>query len=102
MCIRDRLVVVQVLLDDDVYPAQSQGAVGAGANLQVVLRLRAKPREPGIDVDELHALLHQIDDPMADESVGIGDDGIVAPDDADFGHLVARVVVCLLYTSRCV
>ena len=53
------------------------------------------PGEVGVDDGDLHSALHQIDDPVTVEAVGIRVEGLVSPDDAVFRNGVTRVVIAL-------
>ena len=74
---------------------ESQCGVGAGANLQPVFRMGGDPGELGVDGDELGTALHALDNPMSERAVGVGDDGIIAPDEHVIRPLPLGVVVAV-------
>ena len=74
------LSVVQALADDDVEPCARQRSIGAGTQLQPVFSAHAPPRQTGIDGDDLRSQLSTDDQPMADVSVGVRGQRLVAPD----------------------
>ena len=57
--------------------------------------LGGKPRDLGVDRDDLHATLHEVDDPVTVEALEIRLERIVAPDEHDLGNLVIGMVVAL-------
>ena len=75
--------------------AETHGGVGAGAQLQMVFGFHAQPGDARVDGDELGAALHEVDDGVPEESVGIREQRVLAPQDDVLGHLVARVVVTI-------
>ena len=90
------VLVVETLVADNLEHGHRQGAVAAGTHAQPVLAgARGNPGEVGVDHGDLHPALHQVQDPVAVKTVGVGVEGLVAPDDAVLGHLVAWVVVAL-------
>ena len=98
----DEIVVEQVLLDDDVLEGQRHGAVGARTDAQPHVGLGAEPRERRVDDDELRAQLHEVDDPVTQEAVGVRTQRLVAPDDDDFGQLPVGVEVAQRMQLRAV
>ena len=90
----DEVMVVEVLFDNHVDHRQRDGCVGAGARLDIVLGARSHPGDARVDVDELRAaFLHAVDEPVAEETVGVGLDGIAAPLEDNLGELVLGIVV---------
>lgn len=59
------------------------------------LGLRGKPGDLRVDCDDLHAALHEVDDPVTIEALEVGLQRVVAPDEHDLRHLVIRVIVAL-------
>jgi len=81
----DEVVVDEVLVDDGVEHGDAERGVGAGAHLQEVLSAGAQPGQARIDGDDLGAHLHALDDPVAQEAVGVGLERLVAPHHDDVG-----------------
>ena len=96
----NEVVIVQVLVDDDAQHAHGERAVGAGANLDPDVGLRGEPREGRIHDDELRAHAHEVDQPVADEAVGVGRERLVAPHDNNLGLLPLRIVVAIRVQLR--
>lgn len=67
----DELVIVEVFLDDDLHHAEGQRRIGAGTHTQMQLGLRGKPGDLRIDCDDLHAALHEVDDPVTVEALEV-------------------------------
>ena len=91
----DEIVVVEVLGDDDVQKAHADGGVGAGAQLQVVFRVRSEPGQTRVDGDNLRAALHDVDDAVAEEAVGARVERVLAPHHDVLRANPARVVVAI-------
>ena len=53
------------------------------------------PRDLRVDDHELHAALHEVDDPVTEQAVGVGHERIVAPDEHRLGRLVLGVFVAV-------
>ena len=97
----DELVVVQVLVDDDVEHAQRQRRVGAGAQAQPVLGLRREPGELRVDNDQLAPALHRLDQPVAQERIGIAHDRVATPvENALRSHPILICLVAVLAELR--
>ena len=96
------VVVVEVLLDEDVRHGHGQGGVGAGAHAQPHLGAGGQPREGRVDGDHLGTALHAVDDPMAEEVVGVGNNSVAAPvhDDLRTAPLGTFLVVAILELLR--
>ena len=91
----DEIVIVEVLGDDDVQKAHADSSVGAGAQLQVVFRVRAEPGQTRVDGDDLRTALHDIDDAVAKESVGARVERVLAPHHDVLRANPARIVVAI-------
>lgn len=96
----DEIVIVDVLLDHDAQHAHGQCGIRARTYGQEDLGLGAQPGHLGIDGDDLGAALHAVGHPVTVQSVGIGHDGIVAPQDDELGALPARIVVAVAELLR--
>ena len=91
----DEIVVVEVLGDDDVQKAHADSSVGAGAQLQVVFRVRTEPGQTRVDGDDLRTALHDIDDAVAEEAVGARVERVLAPHHDVLRANPARIVVAI-------
>ena len=55
-------------------------------------------RQPGdlrVDHDDFHTALHEIDNPVTAETIGVGAQRVVSPDEHGLGDLVLGVVVAV-------
>ena len=96
-------LVVELLVADDLKHGHGQSAVATRTDLQPVLaRLGGDPGELRVDDGDLHATLHEVGDPVTIEAVGVGVEGLMAPDDAILGNDIARVVVTVDQELRAV
>ena len=86
-------MVVEILVDDDVEHRHEQSRVGAGAQAQVVLCAGGDPVGTRVDGDELRAALHEVDDRVAEEAVGVRRQRVLADEHDDLGNLELGVVV---------
>ena len=96
-------LVIELLVADDLQHGHGECSVSAGADAQPVLA--SASREPGelrVDDGNLHAALHEVQDPMAVEAVSVGVEGLMAPHDAVLGHRVAGIVIALGQKLRAV
>ena len=91
----DELMVDQILVDDGVEHSDAEGAIGAGPHLQPILGFRTEPSEARIDGDDLRAHLHALEDPMAQEPVGVRLKRLVAPNHDNLRALERRIGVAL-------
>ena len=97
----DKIMVVEVFADDHVDHRHSERRIGRGMNLQKHLGVRRQPGDLGIDDHEIRAATaHRIDDPMPEKAIAVGNDRVVAPDQAHFWPFVTRVVVAQLGELR--
>ena len=65
------------------------------AHLEPVFGLAGKPGKGGIHDHELATAFHALDDPVAQGAVGVGDHGIVAPDQNVLGAFPLGIVVAV-------
>ena len=86
-------MIVQILVDDDVEHAEGKRAVSTRTNLQPDVSLGSKPGQRGIDDDELRAHAHEVDEPVAHETVRVGCERLVGPYDDDLGLDPLRIVI---------
>ena len=94
-------MIVEIFFDDDVDHSDNDSSVGARTNLQPVLCLGSKPRAGRIENDQLRAaLLHNVDDPVAEEAVAVGDENVVANVEDVLGVHVLGVSIALLEVLR--
>ena len=86
-------LILQVVLDDVVAQGHRYRGIGAGAQLKEHIGLACEPRELRVDGDELRSALHGLHHPVAERAVGVGNDGVVAPDEDVLGRFPPRIVV---------
>ena len=91
----NEIVIVEVLGDDDVQKAHADSSIGAGAQLQVILRVRTEPGQARVHGDDLRAALHDVDDAVAEEAVGARVERVLAPHHDVLRANPARIVVAI-------
>ena len=91
----DEVVIEQVLVDDDVEHSKREGGVGSRADGELNCCLVAKPGHARVDADDFHAALHEVHNPVAVEAVGIGDEGVIAPENHHLRRSVIGVIVAI-------
>ena len=98
----DEVVIVEVLLRDDMNHCHRQSGISAGAHAQPDLGAGSQPGERRVDGNHLCTTLHAVDDPVAEEVIGVGNDGIAAPvhDDLGAAPLGVLLVIALLELLR--
>ena len=90
----DELMIVLIVLEEEVDEAECESRVGLRANLQVdVAIMSADPGDAGVDRDDVRAKLHHVDEAVAEETVAVGGQRLLAPNHNPLGQRVTRVMI---------
>ena len=89
------IMIIEVFLDDDVQHGHCERRVSAGPNAHVNLRAGGQVGKARVDGYQLGAALHAVDDPVPEESIGVGVERIVAPKNENFGSRPFLAVVAV-------
>ena len=89
-------MVVEVFPDDNIEHCKSHSRVSAWTKLQMIGSTGAEPSQAGVDGDNLATALHQVNDSVPIEAIGIGLKRALAPQDDVLRKLVFGVIVAIL------
>ena len=92
----NEIVVVQVFLDDNLKHCHGNSRVNGRTGLNPQVCTGGHPSQTRIDDDHLRATLLDLNNPLAEEAIGIGRNAVVAPNNNHFRVLVLGIVVTVL------
>ena len=89
----DEVVIVEILGDDDVEHSHTESSVGAGTQTQVPVGTGGNPVDARVDAHELGAAAHHVDGSVAEQTVAVGGQGLLAPEHDQLRQGEHRIVV---------
>lgn len=89
----DEVMIVLVVLEHEVHDAECEAGVGLRTELDVdVAVARTRPGDAGVNGDQVRTELHHINEDVTEETVTIGGQRLLAPNDNPLGELVRGIL----------
>ena len=86
-------MIVLVVLEHEVHDAERHAGVGLRTELNVDVSIaRTRPGDAGVNGNQVRAKLHHVDEDMTEETVTIGGQRLLTPNDNPLGELVRGIL----------
>lgn len=97
------LMIILIVLEHEVHDAESHAGVGLRTELDVDVAIaRTRPGDAGVNGNQVRAKLHHVNEDVTEETVTIGGQRLLTPNDNPLGELVrgiletTRQVACIV------
>ena len=87
------LMIILIVLEHEVHDAESHAGVGLRTELDVDVAIaRTRPGDAGVNGNQVRAKLHHVNEDVTEETVTIGGQRLLTPNDNPLGELVRGIL----------